>query len=136
MFTLFFKDLKEDGYLDEDYFSRLDVTFFTLFQFLTLDSWSSLTREIMVPYPWAWAPICLFIAVTSFVVINLVIAVICESVGEVERQEMEQNIQQLNSMISNVEEAKALELAALEDKIDQLQMMIEELRKDLKFHKD
>ena len=111
VFTLLFKDLQEDGYSEEDYFSRLDKTLYTLFQFMTLDSWSAITKEVMVPYPWAWLPIFTFILVSSFVVINLFIAVICESVGEVQRQEMQQNVLQINSMLSMVEDKKADEIS-------------------------
>lgn len=135
IFTLLFKDLQEDGYTADDYFSRLDITFFTLFQFLTLDSWSYVTKQVMVAYPWAWAPICTFIALTSFLVINLVIAVICDSVAEVQRRELEQNIMQINSIISNVE-SRAAEITNLENKVDDLQKLIEELRKDIKSHKN
>lgn len=132
IFTLLFKDLQEDGYTDEDYFSRLDITFFTLFQFLTMDAWTEIAKQVMVPYPWAWAPICTFIILTSFVVINLVIAVICESVGEVQRQEMEQNLMQMNSMITTAEEHKTTDMIQLEKKVDRLQGIIEELRNEIR----
>jgi hypothetical protein len=135
LFTLFFKDLQEDGYTEEDYFSRLDVTFFTLFQFMTLDSWSGVTKDILVPFPWAWIPIFTFIVVSSFVVINLVIAVICESVNEVQRQKIEQNIEQINSMVSHIEDSK-VDIMHLESKMDEMRDLILELKKDIKEHKD
>jgi len=31
-------------------------------------------------YPWAWAPFIIFIVITGFVVVNLIIAVICDAV--------------------------------------------------------
>eukprot|EP00551_Chaetoceros_affinis_P016575 CAMPEP_0203705600 /NCGR_PEP_ID=MMETSP0091-20130426/50393_1 /ASSEMBLY_ACC=CAM_ASM_001089 /TAXON_ID=426623 /ORGANISM="Chaetoceros affinis, Strain CCMP159" /LENGTH=249 /DNA_ID=CAMNT_0050581065 /DNA_START=95 /DNA_END=844 /DNA_ORIENTATION=- len=136
VFTNIFKDLQEDGYTEEDYFSRLDKTFFTLFQFMTLDSWSGVTKEIMVEYPWAWLPICAFIVVSSFVVINLFIAVICDSVAEVQRRDMEENLNQINSMLSMVEEKKEYDLRQLEDKIDELRELIMELRNERKQHSD
>ena len=135
VFTLLFKDLQEDGYTEDDYFSRLDITFFTLFRFMTMD-WSYVTQQVMVAFPWAWAPIIAFIILTSFIVINLVIAVICESVGEVQRMEMEENLMQMNSMVTNTEEQKAEEIKHLEKKIDNLQQLIEELRYEMKQHKE
>ncbi len=132
IFTLLFKDLQEDGYTEEDYFSRIDKTFFTLFQFMTLDGWSDITNQILVPYPWAWLPIFTFILISSFVVINLFIAVICDSVAEVQRREFEQNIQQINSKLSMVEDNKVSEIEFLEDKIDNLHELIKALRNDMK----
>ena len=39
-FTAFIgRDMYEKGQTDYDYFSRLDYSFFTLFQLLTLDAW-------------------------------------------------------------------------------------------------
>lgn len=136
IFTLLFKDLQEDGYTEEDYFSRLDITLFTLFQFMTLDGWSDITKEILIAYPWAWLPIFTFILMSSFVVINLFIAVICDSVAEVQRREFEQNIMEINSKLSMVEDTNAAEINDLERKIDQLQEIILNLSNDLKKHLD
>ncbi len=136
IFTLLFKDLKEDGYTEEDYFSRLDITLFTLFQFMTLDGWSDITKEVLTAYHWAWIPICTFILISSFVVINLFIAVICDSVAEVQRREFEHNIMQINSKLSMVEDNKAAEIFELEYKVEQLQEMIIGLRNDLRQRND
>ena len=88
VFTDLFKDLYKQGYTSEDYFSRLDTTCFTLFQILTLDSWSAIAHEVMAVYPWAWFPFVFFIMTTTFFFLNLIIAVICEAVSKVghERQ--------------------------------------------------
>jgi len=138
-FTLVFKDLYEDGYTAEDYFSRLDKTFFTLFQLMTLDSWSYITKQVMVVFPWSWFPIMTFIMVSSFVVINLVIAVICDAVSEVQRIEIEETVQQINSMVSTVSKkqgyARDMDIAMLENKIDDLQQIIQELRAEMKSQK-
>jgi len=75
VFTSLFKDLYEDGYLDEDYFSRLDKTIFTLFQMMTMDSWSSITKQVMEVYSWAWLPFIMFILTTTFLILNLAVGV-------------------------------------------------------------
>jgi hypothetical protein len=36
LLTTLFRTAYQDGYTDEDYFSRLDLTFFTLFQMITM----------------------------------------------------------------------------------------------------
>jgi len=87
LFTTLFHGLYEDGYLGDDYFGRLDKTFVTLFQVMTLDNWSEVAREVMVYEPWAFLPFFIFILFTSFFVINLVVAVICESLIHVKDAE-------------------------------------------------
>jgi hypothetical protein len=45
MFTDLYKDLYKNGYTDQDYFSSVPITAFTLFQMMTLDQWSMLDRN-------------------------------------------------------------------------------------------
>ena len=80
MFTQHFKD-PYHVHISEDYFGRIDDTFFTLFQIMTLDAWSDIAREVMVVYKWAWLPFVVFVIVTGFVVVNLIIAVICDAIS-------------------------------------------------------
>jgi Ion transport protein len=72
MFTQLFKDLYEQGATgDVDYFGCMDKTFFTLFQIMTLDAWSDISRDGMAVYPWAWLPIIAYVILTGFVVVNI-----------------------------------------------------------------
>lgn len=68
-------------YTDINYWGRLDATFFSLFQIMTLDNWADIARTTMVAYPYAWLPIVVFVIVTGFVVVNLIIAVICDAIS-------------------------------------------------------
>lgn len=90
LYTDLYYDLYEEGVTDQDYFGRLDKTFLTLFQFMTLDSWSEVTRQIMVEYPYAWIGVMIFVTITAFFILNLVVAVICESLIELNSMEDEQ----------------------------------------------
>lgn len=66
---------------ETDYFGRIDATYFTLFQMMTLDGWAEICREVMAEYSYAWIPIITYVIITGFVVVNLVIAVICDAVS-------------------------------------------------------
>ena len=81
MFTQLFKDLYHDGETSADYFSRLDSSFFTLFQIMTLDAWAAIAREVMVVFSWAWLPFISFVIISGFIVVNLIIAVICDAIA-------------------------------------------------------
>lgn len=84
MFTQLFKDFYKKGYTEEDFYGRLDLTLFTLFQIMTLDDWADLCRDVMQVqgYEWSWILFITFIIATAFVVLNLIIAVICDAVAE------------------------------------------------------
>jgi len=127
LFTELFRDLYQQGALDMDYFSRLDKTFFTLFQLMTLDSWSYITKQVMEVYPWAWIPFVTFIMIASFVVINLIIAVLCDAVSELQRNELDAQIQNINPSYS---EQRDDTIKILEKKIDNLTVIVENLLVD------
>jgi voltage-gated sodium channel len=82
LYTNLYHGLYDEGYLQFDYFGRLDKTFLTLFQMMTLDNWTGIVRQVMVVNPFAWIGFCAFVVVTAFFVMNLVVAVICESLLE------------------------------------------------------
>jgi len=87
MCTQLFKDLYDRQLTDEDYFGRLDRTAFTLFQLMTLDAWPDVARQVMAVYSWAWFPIGSYVIITSFVVVNLIVAVICDAISALHADE-------------------------------------------------
>jgi hypothetical protein len=87
MFTQLFGDLAEQGALDETYFSRMDNSFFTLFQLMTLDDWDRIARQLQAAISWSWAPLLSFVIITAFIVVNLIIAVICDAVSALQSKE-------------------------------------------------
>ena len=87
LYTSLYNELYDQGYLDYDYFGRLDRTFLTLFQFMTLDSWTGVVRQVTDARPGAWVGFVFFVVVTAFFFLNLVVAVICESLIELNRMQ-------------------------------------------------
>ena len=61
-------------------FGGMGNTAFTLFQVMTLESWSDgIARPVMEKFPYAWIFFILFILIATFVIVNLFIAVIVDS---------------------------------------------------------
>ncbi len=59
------------------WFGTLGETMFTLFQIMTLESWSmGIVRPVMEQHPSAWIFFVLYILVTTFTMLNLFIAII------------------------------------------------------------
>jgi voltage-gated sodium channel len=64
-----------------DWFGDLSTSAFTLFQVMTLESWADgIARPVMEMFPYAWVFFILFILIATFVIFNLFIAVIVDSI--------------------------------------------------------
>jgi voltage-gated sodium channel len=63
-----------------DWFGTVGESAYTLFQVMTLESWSmGIVRPVMEVYPMAWAFFLPFILITSFTVLNLFIGIIVDA---------------------------------------------------------
>jgi len=62
-----------------DLFGNLGVSLLTLFQVLTLEGWPDVMRQVSGSYPWAWLFFVPFVLIATFAVLNLVVAVIVDS---------------------------------------------------------
>lgn len=70
-----------------DWFGSLGESFYTLFQIMTLESWSmGIVRPVMAEYHWAWAVFVSFICITNFIVLNLIVGVVVESIAEIKKR--------------------------------------------------
>lgn len=68
------------GTMFPEWFGSLGKTMFTLFQVMTLESWSmGIVRPVMDVYPNAWIFFILYILTTTFTMLNLFIAIIVNS---------------------------------------------------------
>ena len=71
-----------------DWFGSVGASLYSLFQIMTLESWSmGIVRPVMETFPFAWAFFIPFILVTTFAVLNLFIAVVVNSMQEVHEEE-------------------------------------------------
>lgn len=64
------------------WFGHLGGSLFSLFQVMTLESWTTIARGVMQSHPWAWLFFLCFILVATFTVLNLFIAVIVNAMQE------------------------------------------------------
>ena len=64
-----------------EWFGSLAASLYTLFQVMTLESWSmGIARPVMAQFPYAWAFFVPFILIATFTMLNLFIAVIVNAV--------------------------------------------------------
>lgn len=73
-------------------FGTLGMSFFTLFQVMTLEGWSEeIARPVMELYPSAWIFFLIFIFISTFIVVNLFVAVIVDSINSIKHHEDKKN---------------------------------------------
>ena len=96
----------------DDWFGSVGASLYSLFQIMTLESWSmGIVRPVMETFPFAWAFFIPFILVTTFAVLNLFIAVVVNSMQEVHEAEEhghEERIEILTEIQALREEIAAL----------------------------
>lgn len=83
--------LYEDS--NPEYFQDIGVAMLTLFKMLTLEGWPDIYDEVARSNPWAWVYFVSFVLLSSFILFNMFIGII----------------------INSMEESRALELRRLED---------------------
>ena len=70
------------------WFGTLGESFYTLFQIMTLESWSmGIVRPIMEIYPLAWVFFVPFIFLATFIIVNLIIAIVVDAMNEMKENE-------------------------------------------------
>ncbi|MFV2051618.1 ion transporter [Aliiroseovarius sp. YM-037] len=71
-----------------EWFGTLARSGYSLFQIMTLESWSmGIVRPVMEVYPYAWAFFVPFIMVTTFAVVNLLVGLIVNSMQDAHHEE-------------------------------------------------
>jgi voltage-gated sodium channel len=101
-----------------DWFGTLGESAYTLFQVMTLESWSmGIARPVMDAYPYAWLFFVLFIMVSTFTMLNLFIAIIVSAMQSQQHAEAEHTEQVVTTRIDAETAALRAEIAALRKEI-------------------
>jgi voltage-gated sodium channel len=71
-----------------DWFGTLGASLYTLFQIMTLESWSmGIVRPVLEVFPFAWVFFVPFIMITTFAVVNLLVGLIVNSMQDAHAEE-------------------------------------------------
>jgi voltage-gated sodium channel len=100
-----------------EHFGNLGTSLWTLFQTLTGEAWPDIADDVMAQYPWSWIFFLIFILISTFVVLNLFLAVIVgamESVRDAEEAKEEEHFQ---SALDASEADIVAEIAALRQEV-------------------
>ena len=104
-----------------EWFGTLGASLYSLFQIMTLESWSmGIVRPVMEEFPWAWAFFVPFIIMTAFAVLNLFIGLLVNTMQAAVEEEHEREIEDMRRILQE-------ENAALSGQIDSLRKDVQSL---------
>ena len=105
-----------------EWFGTLGESFYTLFQVMTLESWSmGIVRPVMEVYPYAWVFFVPFIFVVTFVMVNLVVAIIVDAMAILNQEEEQHILEEVHSNETHINE----EIKNLRTEIGELKLLME-----------
>ncbi len=104
------------------WFGTLGESFYTLFQIMTLESWSmGIVRPIMEIHPFAWVFFVPFIFFSTFIIVNLIIAIVVDAMNEMNTEEEEHITQEIQSSDEHI----GKELQSLKIEIQELKILLQ-----------
>lgn len=102
------------------WFGTLGESMYTLFQVMTLESWSmGIARPVMDAYPWAWVYFVIYILIVTFIMVNLFIGLIVDAIFTIkgdEKEETEKPASDMDQLTAEVRELKVM-IARMEEKL-------------------
>jgi len=90
----------------EEGFRDLGESALTLFALSQFDGWGETIARLQPNYPYAWFFVLSFTVVAAFAVLNLFIGVIVEAVQHAPREEIKDELDELESDVEDIAEAQ------------------------------
>jgi voltage-gated sodium channel len=113
------------GTLFPDWFGHLGRSLYTLFQVMTLESWSmGIARPVMEQAPWAWAFFIIFILFATFTMLNLFIAIIVNAMQTFQETENQHTLETVTQLGQSVEQELHGEVKVLRQELAEIKAML------------
>ena len=110
-----------------DWFGSIGASMYTLFQIMTLESWSmGIVRPVMEVHPWAWIVFVAFIVMSSFTVLNLFIAIIIDSMQTLHETEQHETIDEVSDIVHDENRRRAIEFEELRREMQEIKVLLKE----------
>ena len=106
----------------QEWFGSIGASAYTLFQIMTLESWSmGVVRPTMDLFPWAWTFFLPFIIITSFAVLNFFIGIIVDSMQTAQKLEADASMQNDDAPVTQKDLRNLLvQLSDISDKLEKM----------------
>ncbi|MAE85319.1 MAG: voltage-gated sodium channel [Flammeovirgaceae bacterium] len=135
LFMIFyiFAVIGTDLYQDEfpQWFGDLGKTFFTLFQIMTLESWSTgIARPMMEVLPHSYLFFVPFILLATYTTLNVFIAIVVNTMNELNRAEMKDDETRTRELIHEEHHEILSYLKSIQRKMNSLEKRLDEKEQD------
>ncbi len=104
----------------EDWFGTIPAAMYTLFQVMTLESWSmGISRPVMDVFGSAWIYFVSFVLISSFVMMNVVVGIVVNAISEVAEMNRKDEAEEVGT--ANIKE----EIDAVKDHLAKLEELLD-----------
>jgi voltage-gated sodium channel len=108
-----------------EWFGHLGRSLYTLFQVMTLESWSmGISRPVMEKVPYAWAFFIIFILFATFTMLNLFIAIIVNAMQSFSEAEHQSTVNTVEHVGQSIEHEIHAEVQSLRQEIGELKALL------------
>lgn len=108
-----------------EWFGSIGKSFYTLFQIMTLESWSmGIVRPVMENFPYAWAFFVPFILIATFTMLNLFIAIIVSAMQSYSEEEHRETVDAVKATQDHIESDLHKEVQSLRGEIRELKQLM------------
>jgi len=112
-----------------EWFGDLGRSLYTLFQIMTLESWSmGIARPVMQSHPHAWLFFISFILIATFTMLNLFIAIIVNAMQSYSEAEHRETVEAVAQVQAHIEDDLRAEVRALRNELALLRAELSALR--------
>jgi voltage-gated sodium channel len=109
-----------------EWFGTIGRSMYTLFQIMTLESWSmGIARPVMVTHPYAWVFFVPFILIATFTMLNLFIAIIVNTMQTMHAQSHQEEQAAIEQAVHDDRKSLQEELRSVREEIRQLRDLLQ-----------
>lgn len=120
IFAVIGTDLYQESF--PHYFGDMGKTMFTLFQVMTLESWSSgIARPMMEEVPMSYLFFIPFILLATYTTLNVFIAIVVNTMNEINRAAMRDEEEKMRDFMHEEHEQMLNYLSSIQRKVDSLE---------------
>ncbi len=112
-----------------EWFGNIGASMYTLFQIMTLESWSmGIVRPVMETHPQAWLFFVPFILIATFTILNLFIAIIVDTMQTMHDKTRAASQQAVEHVVHDETVVLSTQIEQMRDEIRELKQLLAERR--------
>lgn len=107
-----------------EYFGNMSESIFTLFQIMTLESWSSaIARPVMDGVPFAGVYFVTFILIATYTTLNIFIAIVVNTMNEVSLKDLKEEEQHIKDFVSEENRKLRVQLSKIQSQLEEIKVI-------------